>query len=49
MDRSCFLRVMRGSGMKWAGDVPSVLDGQALTLQWAQVRAWDNESREAKV
>lgn len=49
MDSYCFLRVMRESDLKWAGGVPSVLGGQVLTLQWAQVRTWDSESREAKV
>jgi len=36
------------SEVSWAGDVPSVLDGQVLTLQWAAVGTSDSESREAK-
>lgn len=36
------------SEVRRAGVVPSVLDGQVLTLQWAAIGTSDSESREAK-
>lgn len=47
MESCCSLRVMSVSEVRWAGDVPSTLGGQVLTLQWEAVGTSDSESKDA--